>query len=50
MPTGAKGTPRRKVIPRAAPAGDDKKIQAALKKLAVQPSESFCYRIACTRI
>lgn len=37
-PTGGKGTPRRKVAakPKGA-AGEDKKLQAALKKLNVQP-------------
>jgi len=36
---GGKGTPRRKVVkkPKAGSSGDDKKLQGALKKLAVQP-------------
>ncbi|EIW78389.1 NAC-domain-containing protein [Coniophora puteana RWD-64-598 SS2] len=36
---GGKGTPRRKIVrkPKAAGGGDDKKLQAALKKLNVQP-------------
>jgi hypothetical protein len=37
--TGGKGTMRRKVVhkPKTAGGGDDKKLQAALKKLNVQP-------------
>lgn len=37
--TGGKGTPRRKVVKKsvASSQGDDRKLQAALKKLGVQP-------------
>jgi len=37
--TGGKGTPRRKVVKKSVTAsqGDDRKLQAALKKLGVQP-------------
>ncbi|PWN51578.1 nascent polypeptide-associated complex subunit beta [Violaceomyces palustris] len=35
--TGGKGAPRRKVVKKKGPAGDDSKLQTALKKLAVQP-------------
>ncbi|KAK0553426.1 Nascent polypeptide-associated complex subunit beta [Tilletia horrida] len=34
---GGKGTPRRKVVKKKGPGGDDVKLQAALKKLNVQP-------------
>jgi nascent polypeptide-associated complex subunit beta len=37
--TGGKGTPRRKQVKKSVTAtqGDDRKVQAALKKLGVQP-------------
>ncbi|KAL9931499.1 hypothetical protein V8E36_009664 [Tilletia maclaganii] len=34
---GGKGTPRRKVVKKKGPGGDDIKLQTALKKLNVQP-------------
>lgn len=39
LTTGGKGTPRRKQVKKSATAsqGDDRKLQAALKKLGVQP-------------
>ncbi|CAD6984477.1 unnamed protein product [Tilletia controversa] len=34
---GGKGTPRRKIVKKKGPGGDDTKLQGALKKLNVQP-------------